>query len=61
MGLFQVENMFCVGSPLAVFLIMRGSTTFVRETANLKRIYNIFHPYDPVVQLSILYDRILTK
>lgn len=47
--LFQVRNMFCVGSPLAVFLIMRGSTTFVPETDSLKRIYNIFHPYDPVV------------
>uniref|UniRef100_A0A0R3RT61 DDHD domain-containing protein n=1 Tax=Elaeophora elaphi TaxID=1147741 RepID=A0A0R3RT61_9BILA len=45
---FKVRNMFCVGSPLAVFLIMRGSTTFVPETDSLKRIYNIFHPYDPV-------------
>ncbi|KAM3718320.1 Intracellular phospholipase [Dirofilaria immitis] len=45
---FKVRNMFCVGSPLAVFLIMRGSTTFIPETNSLKRIYNIFHPYDPV-------------
>ncbi|EJW85977.1 hypothetical protein WUBG_03111 [Wuchereria bancrofti] len=45
---FKVKNMFCVGSPLAVFLIMRGSTTFVPETDTLKRVYNIFHPYDPV-------------
>ncbi|VDK78447.1 unnamed protein product [Onchocerca ochengi] len=45
---FKVKNMFCIGSPLAVFLIMRGSTTFVPETDSLKRIYNIFHPYDPV-------------
>lgn len=45
--------MFCVGSPLAVFLIMRGSTTFVPETDSLKRIYNIFHPYDPVVHFLI--------
>ncbi|VDK77513.1 unnamed protein product [Litomosoides sigmodontis] len=45
---FEVRYMFCVGSPLAVFLIMRGSTTFVPETDSLKRIYNIFHPYDPV-------------
>ncbi|VDN36142.1 unnamed protein product [Gongylonema pulchrum] len=40
--------MFCIGSPLAVFLIMRGATAFVPESENLKRIYNIFHPYDPV-------------
>ncbi|VDO33198.1 unnamed protein product [Brugia timori] len=45
---FKVRNMFCVGSPLAVFLIMRGSTTFLPETDTLKRVYNIFHPYDPV-------------
>ncbi|VDN07388.1 unnamed protein product [Thelazia callipaeda] len=45
---FEVTNMFCVGSPLAIFLIMRGSTKFV--PGNLKRIYNIFHPYDPVVR-----------
>lgn len=53
--------MFCVGSPLAVFLIMRGSTTFIPETESLKRIYNIFHPYDPVVRFQILQDGILVK
>lgn len=52
---FQVENFFCLGSPLSVFLAMRG----VRPagTANqehilprhlCKNLYNIFHPSDPI-------------
>uniref|UniRef100_A0A915AY74 DDHD domain-containing protein n=1 Tax=Parascaris univalens TaxID=6257 RepID=A0A915AY74_PARUN len=45
---FRVTNLFCIGSPLAVFLIMRGAPTVYTAADRLKRIYNVFHPYDPV-------------
>ncbi|VDM45845.1 unnamed protein product [Toxocara canis] len=45
---FKVTNLFCIGSPLAVFLIMRGASTVYADPDRLKRIYNVFHPYDPV-------------
>ncbi|XP_019624699.1 PREDICTED: phospholipase DDHD1-like isoform X2 [Branchiostoma belcheri] len=51
----QVENFFCLGSPLAVFLCLRGVRAQGVGTlehiipANLcKRLFNIFHPADPV-------------
>lgn len=39
-----------MGSPLAVFIIMRGADykTVLPESNKIERIYNIFHPYDPV-------------
>lgn len=41
--------MFCVGSPLAVFIIMRGGRCgVIPEKNKVERVYNIFHPYDPV-------------
>ncbi|XP_067895246.1 phospholipase DDHD1b isoform X3 [Heterodontus francisci] len=52
---FKVENFFCMGSPLAVFLALRGIRP--QNTGNLDhilpksicgRLYNIFHPTDPV-------------
>lgn len=45
---FKVTNLFCIGSPLAVFLIMRGAKTLLPDPEKVKRLYNIFHPYDPV-------------
>uniref|UniRef100_A0A1I7YIL8 DDHD domain-containing protein n=1 Tax=Steinernema glaseri TaxID=37863 RepID=A0A1I7YIL8_9BILA len=47
---FRVENLFCVGSPLAVFLIMRGveAEYLIPKGCPVGRILNIFHPYDPV-------------
>uniref|UniRef100_A0A0N5A9H1 DDHD domain-containing protein n=1 Tax=Syphacia muris TaxID=451379 RepID=A0A0N5A9H1_9BILA len=45
---FKVTNLFCVGSPLAVFLIMRGAKSLLPDSDRVKRLYNIFHPYDPV-------------
>ena len=56
---FVVENMFNVGSPLAVFLVMRGVDfkKVLPTNENVKHIYNIFHPYDPVAyRLEPLYD-----
>ncbi|CAJ0957590.1 unnamed protein product, partial [Mesorhabditis belari] len=47
---FKVKNLFAVGSPLAVFLVMRGAEqkTVLPDKNVVGRIYNLFHPYDPV-------------
>ncbi|KJH52049.1 DDHD domain protein [Dictyocaulus viviparus] len=48
--LFKVKYLFAVGSPLAVFLVMRGATyvDLLPSKMNVERLFNIFHPYDPV-------------
>ncbi|XP_043929501.1 phospholipase DDHD1 [Protopterus annectens] len=52
---FKVENFFCMGSPLAVFLALRGirpgnncSQDHILPKTVCKRLFNIFHPTDPV-------------
>ncbi|XP_063146610.1 phospholipase DDHD1 [Candoia aspera] len=52
---FKVENFFCMGSPLAVFLALRGirpgnsgSQDHILPRTICKRLLNIFHPTDPV-------------
>ncbi|MEE6493616.1 hypothetical protein FKM82_016902 [Ascaphus truei] len=52
---FKVENFFCMGSPLSVFLALRGIRPENRGTqdrilskAICNRLFNIFHPTDPV-------------
>nr|CAD2124114.1 unnamed protein product [Meloidogyne enterolobii] len=47
---FKVKYLFCLGSPLAVFTIMRGADyrSIVPDKDKIERIFNIFHPYDPV-------------
>ncbi|XP_052058815.1 phospholipase DDHD1-like isoform X2 [Mytilus californianus] len=52
---FHVENLFCVGSPLAVFLALRGVRPTPKGTIDhilpqsvCKRLFNLYHPYDPV-------------
>ncbi|XP_061667447.1 phospholipase DDHD1b isoform X2 [Syngnathoides biaculeatus] len=52
---FKVENFFCMGSPLAVFLALRGMRPgsnvlqdHILPTSICKRLFNIFHPTDPV-------------
>jgi phospholipase DDHD1 len=46
---FQVKFLFCVGSPLAVFVVMRGhEASFIPDKSQCEQIVNIFHPYDPV-------------
>ncbi|XP_061437114.1 phospholipase DDHD1-like isoform X4 [Lethenteron reissneri] len=52
---FQVENFFCMGSPLAVFLALRGvrpgssgSPHHILPNSVCRRLFNIFHPTDPV-------------
>ncbi|VDL77023.1 unnamed protein product [Nippostrongylus brasiliensis] len=48
--LWVVKYLFNIGSPLAVFLVMRGAThtDLLPSKMNVERIFNIFHPYDPV-------------
>ncbi|XP_051951286.1 phospholipase DDHD1-like [Xyrauchen texanus] len=52
---FKVENFFCMGSPLAVFLALRGVRPGTNRTQDhflpksiCQRLFNIFHPTDPV-------------
>nr|DBA14723.1 TPA: hypothetical protein GDO54_005651 [Pyxicephalus adspersus] len=52
---FKVENFFCMGSPLAVFLALRGirpgnsgTQDHILPRAICNRLFNIFHPADPV-------------
>ncbi|GMS84230.1 hypothetical protein PENTCL1PPCAC_6405, partial [Pristionchus entomophagus] len=54
----KVANLFCVGSPLGVFLVMRGAKadTIIPPQETVNRIFNVFHPYDPVAyRLEPLY------
>uniref|UniRef100_A0A0K0DW07 DDHD domain-containing protein n=1 Tax=Strongyloides stercoralis TaxID=6248 RepID=A0A0K0DW07_STRER len=48
--IFNVKTLFCVGSPLGIFLVMRGATpkTFEALNGKVERIINIYHPMDPV-------------
>ncbi|XP_076874222.1 phospholipase DDHD1b isoform X2 [Brachyhypopomus gauderio] len=52
---FKVENFFCMGSPLAVFLALRGVRPGTMGTQDhilprsiCQRLFNLFHPTDPV-------------
>uniref|UniRef100_A0A8C5HMJ5 Phospholipase DDHD1-like n=1 Tax=Gouania willdenowi TaxID=441366 RepID=A0A8C5HMJ5_GOUWI len=52
---FKVENFFCMGSPLAVFLALRGirpgtscQQDHILPTSICSRLLNVFHPTDPV-------------
>ena len=47
---FPVTNTFILGSPVAVFLLIRNKNQPLPSNYSLpgcKRIFNIFHPYDP--------------
>jgi len=48
---FAVDNFFLLGSPLPVFLMIRNQRMPLSEDFYLRgchRVFNIFHPYDPV-------------
>jgi hypothetical protein len=48
---FFVQNLFLLGSPVAVFLMIRNQRAPLKEQFYLRgcrRVFNIFHPYDPV-------------
>ncbi|CAN0422954.1 unnamed protein product, partial [Ectocarpus fasciculatus] len=47
----RVENVFCLGSPIGMFLMIRGQHRRLGKAFKLpgcRRLFNIFHPYDPV-------------
>ncbi|XP_024936658.1 phospholipase DDHD1 isoform X2 [Cephus cinctus] len=63
---FPIENLFCLGSPLSVFLALRTRTPSNRVDVmpqNLcKRFYNIFHWSDPVAyRMEPLLERGYSK
>jgi hypothetical protein len=48
---FTVDNFFLLGSPVAVFLMIRNQRQPLTADFHLsgcKRVFNIFHPYDPI-------------
>jgi DDHD domain len=48
---FPVSNFFMLGSPVAVFLMIRNQRMPLTDDYYLpgcRNVYNIFHPYDPV-------------
>ena len=48
---FAVDNAFMLGSPIAVFLMIRNQRSPLSHDYSLQgcsRVFNIFHPYDPV-------------
>jgi hypothetical protein len=48
---FAVDNAFLLGSPCAVFLMIRNQRKPLSQDFSLNgcsRVFNIFHPYDPV-------------
>ncbi|GLH06924.1 Protein retinal degeneration B [Gryllus bimaculatus] len=53
--LFQIENMFCLGSPLSVFLALRwrNPERNILPASLCQRFYNVFHPSDPVAYSRI--------
>lgn len=61
---FKVENVFNIGSPLGVFLVMRGIRPrddieqHIMPTSVCKRTFNIYDPTDPVAYRlePLIYD-----
>jgi hypothetical protein len=48
---FNVDNFFLLGSPVAVFLMIRNQQQPLTADFFLRgcdRVFNIFHPYDPI-------------
>jgi DDHD domain len=58
---FRVQNVFFLGSPIAVFLMIRNSHEPLRSDfvlAGCQNVFNLFHPYDPVAyRIEPLIDR----
>lgn len=47
--LFKVDHLFCLGSPIGLFLNVRGLRLGLDfQLPTCRRVFNIFHPYDPV-------------
>lgn len=46
---FDVEDLFCFGSPVGLFLNVRGQKLDRDfQLPRCRRLFNIYHPYDPV-------------
>ena len=48
---FEVDNLFLLGSPVAVFLMIRNQRKPLSDDHSLSgcsRVFNIFHPFDPI-------------
>ena len=48
---FKVDSVYLLGSPIPVFLMIRNQEKPLTKTFTLngcRRVFNIFHPYDPV-------------
>lgn len=47
---FRIANFFALGSPVAMFLTIRGLEHLSRDfqLPTCPNMFNIFHPYDPV-------------
>lgn len=47
---FKITNFFALGSPVAMFLTIRGVEHLSRDfqLPTCKNMFNIFHPFDPV-------------
>ncbi|CAK9810627.1 Phospholipase DDHD1 [Anthophora quadrimaculata] len=63
---FPIENLFCLGSPLSVFLALRtpspSNKTDLMPQGLCKRFYNIFHWSDPVAyRMEPLLERGYSK
>jgi hypothetical protein len=58
---FKVDNAFMLGSPIAVFLMIRNQRKPLSPDFKLEgceSVFNIFHPYDPVAyRIEPLLDR----
>ena len=58
---FRAQNVFFLGSPIAVFLMIRNQHKPLNSEFHLvgcKNVFNIFHPYDPVAyRIEPLIDR----
>ncbi|XP_069944243.1 SEC23-interacting protein isoform X4 [Cherax quadricarinatus] len=61
---FKPEALFLMGSPIAMFITVRGIDTIGPDfqLPTCKRVFNIFHPFDPVAyRLETLIDPSLTE
>ncbi|XP_051153543.1 phospholipase DDHD1-like isoform X3 [Leptopilina boulardi] len=63
---FSIENLFCLGSPLSVFLALRtrapSNRLEVMPEKLCKRFYNIFHWSDPVAyRMEPLLEKVYSK
>ncbi|KAF0314096.1 Phospholipase DDHD1 [Amphibalanus amphitrite] len=61
---FKIDNLFCLGSPLAVFLTMRSQSwgPHVVPSTLCRRFFNVFYPHDPVAyRMEPLASRYYTQ